>query len=171
MFYKGVNYNIPNFWLSILVQTITVGRRGADAGRDANAASVRIDTFLLCCSILLNKHIDQVLLPTQFKFDGVLHNATQDAVYEACGVEAIESVLQGYNATILAYGQTGAGKTYTMSGGRDSYKQRGLVPRCISALFGEFASKSQTAAVIRVRSQQCRSKRLQRSMLHLMMQQ
>ena len=88
---------------------------------------------------------------TQFKFDGVLHNATQDAVYESCGVEAVESVLQGYNATILAYGQTGAGKTYTMSGGRDSYKQRGLIPRCISALFGAFAERSQQAAIIRVR--------------------
>lgn len=31
----------------------------------------------------------------------------------------------------MAYGQTGAGKTYTMSGGKVNYKQRGLIPRSI----------------------------------------
>lgn len=30
-------------------------------------------------------------------------------------------VLQGYNGTVLAYGQTGAGKTLTMSGGQGIY--------------------------------------------------
>jgi len=29
----------------------------------------------------------------------------------------VENVLEGYNGTIFAYGQTGCGKTYTMTGG------------------------------------------------------
>ena len=41
----------------------------------------------------------------------------------------------GYNCTIFAYGQTGAGKTYTMMGAnpeaRDFFEQRGLVPRTL----------------------------------------
>lgn len=53
----------------------------------------------------------------------------------------------------MAYGQTGAGKTYTMSGGKDSYKQRGLIPRAISALFHELASRPSTAGIVRVRGQ------------------
>ena len=35
---------------------------------------------------------------------------------QACANDAIDTVLDGCNATILAYGQTGAGKTYTMTG-------------------------------------------------------
>ena len=81
----------------------------------------------------------------------MLHNATQDAVFDSCGAEAVEAVLQGYNATVMAYGQTGAGKTFTMSGGKDSYKQRGLIPRAVGALFRELAARPQTAAIVRAR--------------------
>jgi kinesin family protein 3/17 len=37
-------------------------------------------------------------------------------VYESAARPAVCSVLEGYNATILAYGQTGTGKTFTMEG-------------------------------------------------------
>lgn len=49
----------------------------------------------------------------------------------------VESVLEGYNATILAYGQTGAGKTYTMEGFKYSSTdpQRGIVPRSMEEIF------------------------------------
>lgn len=50
---------------------------------------------------------------------------------QACADDLVDTVLDGYNATILAYGQTGAGKTYTMTGGKADYKQRGLIPRSI----------------------------------------
>jgi kinesin family protein 3/17 len=43
-------------------------------------------------------------------------NSTQENVYENTAKQAVWSVLEGYNATILAYGQTGTGKTYTMEG-------------------------------------------------------
>ena len=43
-------------------------------------------------------------------------------------------VLDGYNATILAYGQTGAGKTHTMTGPGTSpnFALRGIIPRAIA---------------------------------------
>ena len=56
----------------------------------------------------------------------------------------VDSVCQGYNSTIFAYGQTGAGKTYTMLGQGMSEdtnafhtdnEDRGLQPRCIEYLF------------------------------------
>lgn len=50
---------------------------------------------------------------------------------QACADDLVDTVLDGCNATILAYGQTGAGKTYTMTGGKADYKQRGLTPRSI----------------------------------------
>ena len=43
-------------------------------------------------------------------------------------------VLDGYNATILAYGQTGAGKTHTMTrpGTSPNFALRGIIPRAIA---------------------------------------
>ena len=40
--------------------------------------------------------------------------------------------MDGYNGTIMAYGETGAGKTYTMTGATDNYPLRGIIPRAIS---------------------------------------
>ena len=51
-----------------------------------------------------------------FNFEKILHNASQDETYEASAEEIIQSVVEGYNGTVMCYGQTGAGKTYTMTG-------------------------------------------------------
>jgi kinesin family protein 6/9 len=45
------------------------------------------------------------------------------------------SALDGYSGCVMCYGQTGAGKTFTMTGARSDYKYRGITPRMISALF------------------------------------
>jgi hypothetical protein len=51
-----------------------------------------------------------------FVFDYVYDpNSSQEKVYETTARTIVDSALQGYNATIFAYGQTGAGKTFTMS--------------------------------------------------------
>jgi hypothetical protein len=53
----------------------------------------------------------------EFAFDTVLdRHATQADTYEAVGRPVVDDVLDGYNGTILAYGQTGTGKTYTVFG-------------------------------------------------------
>ncbi|EZG43731.1 kinesin motor domain protein [Gregarina niphandrodes] len=58
--------------------------------------------------------------PTEAKsyvFDGVCGpDTTQEELFEAHIVPLVEEVLQGFNCTIFAYGQTGTGKTYTMEG-------------------------------------------------------
>jgi len=43
-----------------------------------------------------------------------------------------DKAMQGYNGTLMAYGQTGAGKTYTITGATENYKQRGIIPRAIA---------------------------------------
>ena len=75
----------------------------------------------------------------EYTFDGVFdQESTQKEVYEDVGKPVLKDVLQGYNGSILAYGQTGAGKTYTMSGDAGSdYKQRGVIPRAVHHLFRE----------------------------------
>lgn len=50
----------------------------------------------------------------------------------------VDEVLQGYNCTVFAYGQTGTGKTYTMEGqleGNNTSKDAGVVPRAVAQVF------------------------------------
>ena len=65
--------------------------------------------------------------------------SSQASIFDDVGRPMCESVLEGYNATIFAYGQTGAGKTFTMmgvdGGGVDDQDSRGLVQRVFDYLF------------------------------------
>ena len=65
-----------------------------------------------------------------FIYDGVLdYSSDQEQVYELCAFSLVESVFEGYNATIFAYGQTGSGKTYSMMGVSDDEVLKGIIPR------------------------------------------
>jgi len=73
-----------------------------------------------------------------FTFDFVYdESAAQEEIYANTAHESVKNCLEGYNATILAYGQTGTGKTYTMEG--FSYDgenpSRGIIPRSIEDIF------------------------------------
>lgn len=79
-----------------------------------------------------------------------LHNASQEVVHFECASEIVTKALDGYNGTILAYGQTGAGKTYTMTGDHpQSYRQRGIIPRAISQVFAEIKQRFESSISIR----------------------
>ena len=43
--------------------------------------------------------------------------------------------IPGYNGTMMAYGQTGAGKTFTITGSTENYQERGMIPRALSHLY------------------------------------
>ncbi len=47
----------------------------------------------------------------------------------------MDEAIRGFNGTIFAYGQSGSGKTYTMTGGAERYEERGIIPRTIRYLF------------------------------------
>lgn len=50
--------------------------------------------------------------PKSFTFDAVFNPKTsQRQLYDVCSAPVVEAVLSGFNGTIFAYGQTGAGKT------------------------------------------------------------
>ena len=69
-------------------------------------------------------------------FDQVFdEESTQQEVFESVGKPLCEHALAGYNTTIFAYGQTGAGKTHTMHGPTSPADARGLVPRVMEHLF------------------------------------
>ncbi len=52
----------------------------------------------------------------RFTFDKVLVESTQFDVFEAAGIPMVDNCISGYNSALFVYGQTGAGKTYTMMG-------------------------------------------------------
>ena len=94
---------------------------------------------------LINNQLEHL----QFKYDGILPKASQETVYSTCAQEVVHHVLRGYNGTIFAYGQTGAGKTYTMSGDTQSYQQRGIVPRAVHQIFKEIEMRVDQEVVVR----------------------
>lgn len=68
-----------------------------------------------------------------YRFDEVFtESASQRRVYEVVAKPVVESVLNGYNGTVMAYGQTGTGKTYTVGRlGKDDASERGIMVRAL----------------------------------------
>lgn len=85
-----------------------------------------------------------------FAFDEVMNNLSQDEVYERCGAAVTQSALDGFNGTLMCYGQTGAGKTFTMTGTTENYKHRGIIPRAIAHVFREVKNRTDSAITVRV---------------------
>nr|KAF6474611.1 kinesin family member 9 [Rousettus aegyptiacus] len=85
-----------------------------------------------------------------FKLDGVLHDASQEVVYETVAKDVVAQALDGYNGTIMCYGQTGAGKTYTMTGATENYKHRGILPRALQQVFRMVEERPTHAVTVRV---------------------
>lgn len=86
----------------------------------------------------------------QFKYNKILHNSSQEDVFDYCGRPVISSIVEGYNGTIMCYGQTGAGKTFSMTGGPSNYKYRGIIPRTLSLMFQEVDSRFDQQVTVRV---------------------
>nr|CAH8820885.1 unnamed protein product [Trichobilharzia regenti] len=71
-----------------------------------------------------------------FSFDHVVQpKASQLEVYEVVAKPIVADVLNGYNGTIFAYGQTSSGKTYTMEGILGDPVFQGVIPRIVDDIF------------------------------------
>ncbi|XP_043984563.1 kinesin-like protein KIF1A isoform X10 [Gambusia affinis] len=64
-----------------------------------------------------------------------INYASQMRVYKDIGEEMLLHAFEGYNVCIFAYGQTGAGKSYTMMGKQDVKDQQGIIPLLCEDLF------------------------------------
>lgn len=83
-------------------------------------------------------------------FERLMLDVTQEEVFNAIAQNMMTNVMRGVNGTIMAYGQTGAGKTYSMTGVPNSFLHRGLIPRSITALFQEIANRPEKAISVRL---------------------
>lgn len=76
-----------------------------------------------------------------FAFDRVFDdNTTQGDVYEATTRGLLDNVLDGYNATVFAYGATGCGKTHTITG---TAQQPGIIFLTMQELFEKINERSE----------------------------
>ncbi|XP_066358385.1 kinesin-like protein KIN-UA isoform X6 [Miscanthus floridulus] len=84
-----------------------------------------------------------------YKFDEVFsENASQKRVYEAVAKPVVESVLEGYNGTVMAYGQTGTGKTYTVGRlGKDDPSERGIMVRALEHILSSLSFETDWVAI------------------------
>jgi hypothetical protein len=92
-----------------------------------------------------NLSLDPSCWAKPFHFDRVLWSidpshsnyASQSVVFDELGKPVIDWVMNGYNACVLAYGQTGGGKTYTMTNinNQSDPTEYGLTPRICFGLF------------------------------------
>lgn len=79
--------------------------------------------------------------PKRFTFDSVYgESAFQKDIFDETAFPIIQSVLEGYNGTIFAYGQTGTGKTHTMVGIITDEKEKGIIPRAFECIFKNIQS-------------------------------
>ncbi|KAK7196385.1 kinesin [Novymonas esmeraldas] len=82
--------------------------------------------------------VNNTVVDFRYRFRRIFkQTATQEDVFGTVAQGCIESVLDGVNSTIFAYGQTGSGKTYSVTGGTESYHDRGLIPRAMAMIYEE----------------------------------
>lgn len=95
------------------------------------------DTEIVIKSTVENNKYD-------FKFDKIFNTeSTQEDVYTYTAKPLVDSVFEGFNGTIFAYGQTSSGKTHTMQGIIDSEEKKGVVPRMVEYLFEKIGSSEE----------------------------
>ena len=96
---------------------------------------VEIDRKVM--QVILKRPSDPAEVAKTFSYDSVYDwNSTQRSVYDESAFPLVESVIEGYNGTIFAYGQTGCGKTHTMMGYKDDPNERGIIPNAFEHIFG-----------------------------------
>ena len=87
----------------------------------------------------------------RFNFDRIFPpSSTQQDIYDFGVKGIIDSVLDGYNGTVLAYGQTSSGKTYTMQGEMEEQSRQGIIPRMIAHVFKHIYKNEGTDFMIKV---------------------
>ncbi|CDQ59593.1 unnamed protein product [Oncorhynchus mykiss] len=84
-----------------------------------------------------------------FTFDAVYDSESkQSDIYDDTVRPLVDSVLQGFNGTILAYGQTGTGKTFTMLG-MPTDNERGIIPNSFNHIFTQISRSQNQQYLVR----------------------
>jgi len=84
--------------------------------------------------VQLTQSVNKKEYARKYHFDKVYDaDTSQERLYETAVAPMVDEVLQGFNCTVFAYGQTGTGKTHTMTGGEEG--EAGVIPRAVGHIF------------------------------------
>nr|XP_012136244.1 PREDICTED: kinesin-like protein KIF6 isoform X2 [Megachile rotundata] len=104
----------------------------------------KIDTerkkiYIRCLQEMQPNRIATVKKPSYwcFQIDDIFHDSSQEEVYRVSTEELVPKILDGVSCILMGFGQTGSGKSFTISGVRNNWEHRGLVVRLISDMFAE----------------------------------
>eukprot|EP00754_Rhynchopus_humris_P033599 Rhum_TRINITY_DN15473_c3_g1::Rhum_TRINITY_DN15473_c3_g1_i2::g.158340::m.158340 len=121
--------------IKVLVRVRPLSRRELDAGMKQ-----AVDVDLKEDSVTVNHEFGA---PERWTFDAVLNNSySQKDIFVTFIQPMVDSVMEGFNATIFAYGGYGTGKTYTMSGIQNSEMDlSGIIPRSFTYIFNHIKER------------------------------
>ncbi|KAM4041045.1 kinesin-like protein KIF3C isoform 1-T1 [Anomaloglossus baeobatrachus] len=132
--------------LKVVVRCRPINRKEEGAGYDR---IVSMDVKLGQVTIR-NPRVNPGELPKTFTFDAVYDASSKQAdLYDETVRPLIDSVLQGFNGTIFAYGQTGTGKTYTMQGMWVDTDKRGVIPNSFDHIFTHISRSQNQQYLVR----------------------
>eukprot|EP01135_Chromosphaera_perkinsii_P006664 Nk52_evm66s554 gene=Nk52_evmTU66s554 len=93
---------------------------------------------------------DNAAAPKPFTFDSVYGmSSKQIDIYNETARPIVDGVIEGFNGTIFAYGQTGTGKTFTMEGVRKDPELRGLIPNAFEHIYTSIARSQDKQFLVR----------------------
>ncbi|KAH3886424.1 hypothetical protein DPMN_010431, partial [Dreissena polymorpha] len=99
---------------------------------------------------LRNPKLSQAEPKKSFTFDTVYDwNSKQKDLYNETFRDLVDNVLQGFNGTIFAYGQTGTGKTFTMQGVKNDPDLRGVIPNSFEHIFNHISNSENQQYLVR----------------------
>lgn len=114
----------------------------------------RGDKALVRLDLATNQVVVQHLIGDSdvFAFDAVYNNTfTQRDIFLQEVQPLADAVLQGYNATVFAYGQSGSGKTHTMTGKLSNKEMWGIMPQVVDYLFSEIRKQTSQTKTFKVK--------------------
>lgn len=76
-------------------------------------------------------------------------SSEQKDIFAETAYPVCENVIQGYNGTIFAYGQTGTGKTFTITGVPDDPVNMGIMPRAFENIFEQISCDTKRQYLVR----------------------
>ncbi|KAJ3227346.1 Kinesin-like protein kif3b [Clydaea vesicula] len=86
-----------------------------------------------------------------FVFDASFdEDCTQTEVYNRTARRIVDAVLEGFNGTVFAYGQTGTGKTFSMQGIPHEPNLRGIIPNSFHHIFNHIGQSKEKTFLVRV---------------------
>ncbi|KAL8061901.1 hypothetical protein ABFS82_02G112000 [Erythranthe guttata] len=120
---------MPNIRVSALFRPLN-SKEKSDHGDSVSIWGIDSESFVFK---------DEKEEETEFRFDRVFFQGSEQAdIYEFLALPIVKGAVNGVNGAIITYGQTGAGKTYSMEGPGITNcddKQKGILPRVVDGLF------------------------------------